>query len=166
MITKQWLRLGVALLPLYAAQVWAAQNPDTGPGCGLGKLAWGEYQNQKDIAPQVLQSTTNGTFGSQTFGITFGTSNCVDGSGGVASTRSFVETNREVLAKDISRGSGETIATLATIAGCADVAAVGTKLQASFHSIFPFPGVSDTDVSYMVVRTLERDTSLACTKLL
>ena len=68
-IKKQWLGLGVALLPLYAAQVWAAPNPATGLGCGLGKLAWGEYGNRKDIAPQVLQSTTNGTFGSQTFAI-------------------------------------------------------------------------------------------------
>ena len=49
-------------------------NPDNGPGCGLGKLAWADFKRQKDIAPQVLMATTNGTFGSQTFGISFGTS--------------------------------------------------------------------------------------------
>ena len=53
-------------------------NPDNGPGCGLGKLAWADFKRQKDIAPQVLMATTNGTFGSQTFGISFGTSGCTN----------------------------------------------------------------------------------------
>ena len=26
-------------------------NPDTGPGCGLCKLAWSDFNRQKDIAP-------------------------------------------------------------------------------------------------------------------
>ena len=51
-----------------------AANPDTGPGCGLGKLAWSDYKGQKQIAPQVMMATTNGTFGSGTFGISTGTS--------------------------------------------------------------------------------------------
>ena len=29
-------------------------NPDTGPGCGLGKLAWQNYPHQKTIGVQVL----------------------------------------------------------------------------------------------------------------
>ena len=41
-----------------------AANPDNGPGCGLGKLAWLDYKHQKNIAPQVMMATTNGTFGS------------------------------------------------------------------------------------------------------
>jgi hypothetical protein len=117
MIKKQWLRLGVALLPLYAAQVWAAPNPDTGPGCGLGKLAWGEYQNQKDIAPQVMQSTTNGTFGSQTFGISFGTSGCTN-NGVIMSehkTSVFAALNFENLSQDMAKGDGEHLSSLAEL---------------------------------------------------
>jgi hypothetical protein len=53
-------------------------NPDTGPGCGLGKLLWSDFKRQKDIAPQVLMATTNGTFGSQTFGLSTGTSGCTN----------------------------------------------------------------------------------------
>jgi hypothetical protein len=45
-----------------------AVNPDNGPGCGLGKLAWADYKTPKNIAPQVMMATTNVTFGSQTFG--------------------------------------------------------------------------------------------------
>src|ERR671910_2161337 len=109
MIKKQWLRVGVALLPLYAAQVWAAPNPDTGPGCGLGKLAWGEYGNQKDIAPQVMQSTTNGTFGSQTFGISFGTSGCTN-NGVIMSEQlvnAFASATFEHLQPEMAKGHGE-----------------------------------------------------------
>ena len=56
-------------------------NPDTGPGCGLGKLAWQNYPHQKTIGVQVLEATTNGTFGSGTFGISSGTSGCTNDSG-------------------------------------------------------------------------------------
>jgi len=117
MIKKQWLRLGVAVLSLSAAPVWAAENPDTGPGCGLGKLAWGEYRNQKDIAPQVMQSTTNGTFGSQTFGISFGTSGCTN-NGVIMSehkTSVFAALNFENLSQDMARGDGEHLSSLAEL---------------------------------------------------
>ena len=77
MIRRQWLGLMMALLPLCAQPVWT-EHPDTGPGCGLGKLIWSDYSKQKSIGPQVLQSTTNGTSGSQTFGISSGTSGCTN----------------------------------------------------------------------------------------
>lgn len=54
----------------------ALVSSDQGPG--LGKLAWSAYGGQKQIAPQVFMVTTNGTFGSQTFDISFGTSGCTN----------------------------------------------------------------------------------------
>lgn len=32
------------------AGVAHAVNPDNGPGCGLGKLAWADYKTPKNIA--------------------------------------------------------------------------------------------------------------------
>ena len=60
-MSRKVLVLSIAVL--FGAQVGLAMaaNPDTGPGCGLGKLAWAEYKGQKEIAPQVLQATTNGS---------------------------------------------------------------------------------------------------------
>jgi len=55
----------------------------------------------------------------------------------MASTKSFIQTNRQALAKDISRGGGETIKNLATLSGCTDAGAVGTSLQKNFSTIFP-----------------------------
>ena len=53
------LSIGLVLLSFQPGAVFAA-NPDTGPGCGLGKLAWGDFKGQKQIAPQVMMATTNG----------------------------------------------------------------------------------------------------------
>jgi hypothetical protein len=61
---KKLIMLSVAVLFGMQAGLALAVNPDTGPGCGLGKLAWSDYGHQKNIAPQVLMATTNGTFGS------------------------------------------------------------------------------------------------------
>jgi hypothetical protein len=94
-------------------------NLDTGPGCGLGKLAWADFKRQKDIAPQVLMATTNGTFGSQTFGISFGTSGCTNDGKVWAEhkTEFFVAATFENLAGDMARGQGEHLTALAILLG-------------------------------------------------
>ena len=130
-------------------------------GCGLGSMLIG---NKPGIV-QIFASTTNGILGTQTFGITSGTSNCGSGGGASASTKNFVETNRAVVAKDIARGRGETIATLSTLAGCRDTGAVGTSLQKNFGRIFPDPAIADRDVALNVVSVLKSDGSLSCRKL-
>src|SRR2546423_623318 len=101
-------------------------------GCGLGSMVFGDQKGPI----QILAATTNGTFGSQTFGITSGTSNCVESSG-TQGARNFIEGNREALAKDAARGSGETITTLSAVAGCKDAKAVGVTLQKQFTRLFP-----------------------------
>ncbi len=88
-----------------------AAQAQVGPaGCGLGNVI---MQDQN----QVFASTTNGTSGSQTFGITSGTSNCVDG-GARQKLVSFVEANKETLNKEAARGEGQTLASLNNLLGC------------------------------------------------
>lgn len=96
-----------------------AMNADNGPGCGLGKLAWGDYKNQKSIAPQIMMATTNGTFGSQTFGISSGTSGCTNDGTVMAQhkTTLFAELNVENLSQEMAQGRGEHLASLATLMG-------------------------------------------------
>jgi hypothetical protein len=126
-------------------------------GCGLGSLV---FQDQPGMV-QIFAATTNGTFGSQTFGITSGTSNC--GPAMTAQgTRNFVDANRDALAKDMSRGQGETIGALSHLAGCKDAGLVGTALQSSFKSIFPSEKVSTDEVTAKLLQTLQGDKSLGC----
>jgi len=138
----------------------AHADPYGTAGCGLGSLV---FENDKGLV-QVLAATTNGCFGTQTFGITSGTSNCEDTAGGTDSAKAFIETNREAFAKDVARGQGETIANLSTLAGCSNPAAVGSTLQKNFSTIFP-NAAADTAVSQSVVNTLKSHPELSCQKL-
>jgi hypothetical protein len=131
-------------------------------GCGLGSMVFGD--NPKWWA-QTFAATTNGTFASQTFGITTGTSNCDAAKPGKKSAKAFIETNREALAKDIARGNGETIVSLAAIGGCNDSKAVGSKLQTNFIGIFPYATVSDEVVSDSIIDMMSADASLSCNAL-
>ena len=80
--------------------------------------------------------------------------------------KQFIETNREAFAKDVSRGSGETITTLASIGGCADSKAVAVTLQKNFKVIFPTAQASVTEVSNAAVATLKADATLVCSQLI
>ena len=102
---------------LSSGVVLAAGNPDNGPGCGLGKLAWSDYKGQKNIAPQVMMATTNGTFGSQTFGISSGTSGCTNDGHIMAEHKvtMFASINFENLSQEMAQGQGEHLASLATL---------------------------------------------------
>jgi len=156
-----WLLLAVAVS---AGAAWAENPAATGKstyglaGCGLGSLVFGDQKG----AIQILAATTNGLFGSQTFGITSGTSNCVDSASSARGAKIFIEGNREALAKDAARGSGETITTLSAMAGCKDAKAVGATLQKRFTHLFPSQQVPVEQVSDNVIKELRADTSLAC----
>jgi hypothetical protein len=131
-------------------------------GCGLGSLIFEPGTG----FTQVFAATTNGSFGTQTFGITSGTSNCDGSSGGSASAKAFVETNRVALAKDIARGSGETIDSLTQLAGCqSSPRAVGSSLQRRFDQIFADVAASDGEVGDSVIAALRADAILACSAL-
>jgi len=126
-------------------------------GCGLGSIVMG-----KD-GSQVLAGTTNGTSGSQTFGITSGTSNCVD-DGTVQVSMAvpmFVEVNRVSLASDIARGGGETVASLSSILGCKDSAKLGAALQKNYNSIFPTETVENEAVTESIHNIVDGDSALS-----
>jgi hypothetical protein len=149
--------LGVVAALTLSANAASAKDTYGDAGCGLGSLVFG---NDPGLV-QVLAATTNGTFGSQTFGISTGTSNC-GASKGSKGAAIFIEANREALAKDISRGNGETIVTLTHITGCNDAKAVGATLQRSFASIYPSAAVSDEKVTESILATLKGQPALAC----
>jgi hypothetical protein len=107
------------VLPLICfSAVWvvATPNPDTGPGCGLGKKLWEKWKGQKQIAPQMFMATTNVT-GSYSFSISLGTSGCTNDGRIWDSERAslFIGINYASLTEDMARGGGEHLASLATL---------------------------------------------------
>lgn len=117
-MSKKALILSVAVLFGAQAGPALAANPDTGPGCGLGKLAWEDYKGQKEILPQVLMVTTNGT-GMNTFAISSGTSGCTNDGKilGEHRTTVFASLNFDALTAEMAQGQGEHLASLATLMG-------------------------------------------------
>ena len=130
------LAVAFAVVAFAVGTAFAAGSSNT--GCGLGSLAWQGKANSTLF--QAFESTTNGTFGSQTFGITTGTSNCDTPSSFVSNerTKEFVVANMDNLAKDIARGSGETLEAFADLmqVPAGQRPAFYQKLQSNFAKIF------------------------------
>ena len=114
-------------------------------GCGLGSLV---IKDQSTVMLQVLAATTNGTSGSQTFGITSGRSNCNKPSNFVANDKlnQFVGENMDELALDISAGKGETLSTVAKLMNVENTPEFSAKLQANFSNIYTSENVTSATV--------------------
>lgn len=122
--------------PVYSAEKYGAA------GCGLGSIVIGPKKGMI----QIFAATTNGTSGSQTFGITTGTSNChtPKESAALKEQQHFVATNISALEKDIARGDGETLRAFSATLGCQDqaFADVARTLNSSYAKIFAAPGAN------------------------
>ncbi len=120
-------------------------------GCGLGSMAW---RGHSGIVPQVLAATTNGLFGTQTFGITTGTSGCDPNgrvSGGTGKMLlSFLENNMEQFAFDASVGHGETLVTVAGILNT-DINELSAKIHNSFGTLFASNDVDAVELTLSIL---------------
>jgi Protein of unknown function (DUF3015) len=140
-------KLIVAVLSLgVSAGAMAAGENNVG-SCGLGSKL---FAGQSGIPAQVMAVTTNGTFGNQTFGISTGTLGCTQ-DGAVTSnwqTALFIDGNKEKLARDVSRGGGETLESFAQLMGMSQVdkAHFYRTAKSNFDRIFPSAQVSTDDV--------------------
>lgn len=131
-------------------------------GCGLGSLLFG---NDNTTLMQILAATTNGTFGSQTFGITSGTSNCT--SGGVVKAEreqaAFAEVNFQDLKRNMASGGGEYLMSFSTLLGCEDAAKpVLFKLaQDKYEVIVPSEKTGPLDMVVALKAQIRADNRLA-----
>ena len=131
-------------------------------GCGLGSLIF----EPNESFMQIFAATTNGLSGTQTFGITSGTSNCDTGGGGSArSVETFIAANRATLAVEAARGRGETISSLSSLAACGDADALARSLQSNFKTVFPSSTVTDQQVGRNMVTLMRNDSALRCGSL-
>lgn len=123
-----------AVLTMMGASAFAAGDA----GCGLGSLIISK--NSKLL--QLFALTTNGSFFSQGFGITSGTSGC-SSSGLVQNDKQiqyFVEVNHDDLSREMAQGKGEKLNVLAQLHGCQTVeaqSAFAGMTQESFEKIVP-----------------------------
>ncbi|HEY7746031.1 MAG TPA: DUF3015 family protein [Desulfuromonadales bacterium] len=125
-------------LLLFAGTAFAGQAA-VNTGCGLGTILWGNKADNS-VLSQTMQATTNGTFGNQTFGISSGTLDCQQPANVAASERlmEFTVANMDNLARDIARGEGESLDTLAELLAVPEQnrGEFYANLQGNFADIF------------------------------
>ncbi|WP_273207300.1 DUF3015 domain-containing protein [Marinobacter subterrani] len=128
------------------------------PGCGVGAMIW---EGQSGIAPHVLAATTNGSFGNQTLGMTTGTLGCQTNEP-VQSMAMYMNNNIDKVARDMSRGAGENLDTLAVLLGVdeADRDTFRKVLHDNFASIFPSSDTTSGEAVDAIVALMEKNESL------
>lgn len=107
-------------MSLSAASVFAA---DGSSGCGAG---W-YILKKNSLVSSTLRTTTNGIFFNNTFGMTFGTSNCQQHSIVMKEKEAqyYAESNQEYLQIEMAEGQGEYLQAFARTLGCEDQAIPG-----------------------------------------
>lgn len=149
---KKQAVLTLALLMFTSTSFAASARQNT--GCGLGTVLWKNKADGSTMS-QALQATTNGSFGSQTFGITSGTLDCSEPAHFANNERlkEFVVANMDNLAKDIAVGNGESLNTFSELLQIPtnERGDFGLKLQNSFGNIFTHDKIAYAEMMDNVV---------------
>lgn len=140
---RQFVRIAAVAAGVLFAQGALAQDA----GCGLGSM----IINENSKIMQILAATTNGSFGSQTFGISTGTSNCKAQNLVMQekAVQYFAEVNKDDLSREMAKGEGEKLSTLAALYGCesqASRAEFSKAAQAAYGRILPSSNTSVVDM--------------------
>ncbi len=132
-------------------------------GCGLGSMVLGPSGSQ------VFAVTTNGSFGSQLFGITSGTSNCKPSKTVAAMMRQhdFLAVNMVTLQKELAQGGGATVAAFVGVLGCSEGAEqeAASILTSGYEEIFRAPGIEGVLDTAKDVLLQHKVTAAACKHL-
>jgi hypothetical protein len=148
----------IAIIPMTAM---AAGENNVG-SCGWGSKVWA---GQRGLVPQIGATSTNGTSGNQTFAITSGTSGCTQ-DGAVSSnwkTAMYIDGNKSKLAQDMSKGSGESLESLAQLIGVkdADKVAFYRATKENFAQIFVSEQASADQIASALKQVMAADSTLA-----
>jgi hypothetical protein len=139
----------------------AEEKPANNVGCGLGSMA---FEGETEVGPQVLAATTNGSSGNQTFGISSHTLGCAKNGKVIVPEKMamFIGPNMNHLTEDMSRGQGETLATLAYVIGIEDQdrARFYAATQENFARIVPSPDVTAAEVAVSIEAVMREDATL------
>ncbi len=153
---KAWIAAG--FVGALAAPIAGSAANYGSAGCGLGSIVIGPGHGMN----QIFAATTNGTFYSQWFGITTGTSNCAEGGGQAALMQeTFISLNQESLSKDVAMGGGEYLNAFARMVELQPTAEkdFNALAQANHGRIFT-PGAGAPEILRNFKQVISEDTNL------
>jgi hypothetical protein len=157
---KKLLALSLAVGILPALALAGGNHPMA--GCGLGYLLLSNKDNTKVM--QVVGATTNDTFGTQTFGISSGTSGCTE-DGAVKLVKAaevFAEVNFDSLRRDMAMGHGEYANTFASLLGTSESKRPSLLhfFQERYQALFPSPQTTSAEMLEALGQQLNQNPGL------
>ena len=154
-------RILLSTLMLGVSSIALADAPG-GPNCGWGNLL---LQGKSGLVNHSFASTTNGTSGNATFGMTFGTNGCsVDGAltyGGDSLV--WFDDVLDEYSSDVAQGEGETLNAVAVMIGVEkqDRGHFDSVMHENFANLFPNPEVSSQEVLNSMMALMSEDATLS-----
>ncbi len=131
-----------------------------GSDCGWGNML---FSGQSGIGPHILASTTNGTSGNKTFGMTSGTNGCSTDDNLTYGGNSMISSIMDEFSEDVARGHGEALDAVAVMMGVekADRDIFAAAVHENFSVIFPNEKVTAEEVSHSLLVVMKSDARLA-----
>jgi hypothetical protein len=136
-----------------------AESPG-GPGCGWGNML---FEGQSGMGPHFLATTTNGTSGNKTFGMTTGTNGCETSGTLTYGGKSMISSIMGEFTEDVARGEGDALNAVAVIYGVEqqDRATFAQVMHENFAVIFPSEDVTADDMMASIEEIMKADARLA-----
>jgi hypothetical protein len=147
------------IMLLGASSVAMAEAPG-GPNCGWGNML---FDGQSGIGPHFLASTTNGTSGNNTFGMTSGTNGCETSGTLTYGGKSMISSIMGEFTEDVAGGEGDALNAVAVIYGVEpqDRAAFAQVMHENFTVIFPSEAVTADEMMASIESVMKADPRLA-----
>lgn len=161
-MNKQLLGKGLMVAALMGMSLGAHAAAAGGNGCGWGNML---FEGQSGMAPHFLATTTNGTSGNATFGMTSGTNGC-----STSGTLTYggkpmlvLSSIMDELSEDMAKGEGEALTTYAVALGVKpeDRAHFAAVTQQHFSEIFTSASATDAEVHAATLAVMKQDARLA-----
>ena len=145
---------------LLAASSSAFAAAPGGPDCGWGNML---FDGQSGVGPHFLASSTNGTSGNATFGMTTGTNGCNANGTLTYGGQSLIGSIMGEFTEDVARGDGEALNAVAVMYGVekADRDAFASAMHENFAVIFPNEDVTAAEVMASMNEVMKADSRLA-----
>ncbi len=158
---KRVLVIAAALTVIGSGSAVAARTNADSSGCGFGTEV---FEGKKGVGPQLGAAFLNGLSANQLFGISFGTLGC-NKNGVVTSpenVKRFASNNLDGLTRDIARGDGERLESLAELIGVEDQhkPTFFSVTQQNFATIFSSENVTVEQVLASLQEVMAADPTL------
>lgn len=150
----------VAGAVLFFASSAAFAEAPGGPNCGWGNML---FKGQSGIAAHFLASTTNGTSGNATFGMTSGTNGCSTDGKLTYGGKAMINAMLDEFSADAAIGQGEALNAVAVAYGVAkqDRAAFAALAHQNFGVLFPSENVTADQVVSSLETLMKADATLS-----